>query len=368
MGTRFATFAVAVVAAALSACGDSDHHTPREQTEPEPAIVVVDLGSVSLTAANQAQTFDVTAERASSLVIVADGGEATDIDISRLRTPSHLELITPDRGDTNPLTGSVSPQDLGGSVATAIVASSLAVPLDVGVYSFSVASFNAAGTPVPAIVHLTAIINHRDAPASGVLPVRAFFVGTPGLDAASAASSPVFQTVFDEFRRDFGRIGIDVELVDTVDIDGDPGTRLAVLAVLDETTDRVVPDLNLNRQSDEMDELFTLSGDRTGNVISVFFVREFFTESGEVAVSGAAPGPSFLSGTAHSGIAVSTLGGLDQQSELDLTHIGHDLAREVARYLGARGAVDPEDFTADQQVLLLRNPAVVSAPPGENAH
>src|SRR5207248_1535054 len=142
----------------------------------------------------------------------------------------------------------------------------------------------------------------------------------------------------------------------------DVGTRLAVLDVLDATTDRVVPDHNLNRQSDEMDELFALSPHDVGDTINVFFVDEFVTQSATAAVSGGAPGPSIVSGTAHSGIAVSTRGGLDDQSATDLEAIGHDLAREVARYLGALGTIEPGAFTADQSLVLRVNPAVDDAP------
>jgi hypothetical protein len=207
---------------------------------------------------------------------------------------------------------------------------------------------------------MTAIINHRIPNVPAVLPVRVFFVGTPGLNAANAATSAPFQKIVKQMRLAFGAIGIDLQLVDFVDIDGQIGTELAVLDVLDATTERTVPDVNLNRQSDEMDQLFALSGGRSGRVINVFFVSEFNTQSGVVAVSGGAPGPSIISGTAHSGIAASTLGGLDQQSDTDLEQIGHDLEIEIARYLGALGPIDPDDFTAAQQTQLLRNPAVVS--------
>ena len=364
MGTRVAMLAAAVLAATVSACGDGNNSSV--VTQPPPGaqeVTVLDLGTISLTATNQSQTFDVGVSGASSLVIVADGGDATDIDIERLQAPSGAELITVAPGDANPLTGSVSPQEVGGSVATAIVPRLPAVPLEQGTYSFSVASFDAAGTRVPATVHLTAIVNHRDTPTVGVLPLRAFFVGSPGLDAANAASSVPFQKILHQLRLAFGAIGIDVQLVDLVDIGGEPGTALAVLDVLDSTTDRLVPDRNLNRQSDEMDELFALSGGRTGNVVNLFFVSEFFTQSGAVAVSGGVPGPSIVSGTNQSGIAVSTLGGLDQQSDSDLEDVGFALEMELAGYLGALGTIDPDNFTIAQQLALLRNPAVVSTLP-----
>lgn len=364
MASRIMLLAGAVVVAAVSACGDGN--SSKVSTPPPSGngaeVVILDLGTVDLTPANQDQTFDVGVSNATSLVLVADGGNATDIDIDQIVAPNGATLVTPDPGDTNPLTGSVSPQEVGGSVATAIIPS-VTASFTQGDYTFSVGSFNAAGTRVAATVRLTAIVNHRIPSAPGVLPVRVFFVGTPGLNAGNAATSIAFQKIVQQMRLAFGAAGIDLQLVDFVDIDGQIGTELAVLDVLDATTDRIVPDVNLNRQSDEMDRLFALSGGRGDRVINVFFVREFFTQSGVVAVSGGAPGPSIISGTAHSGIAASTLDGLDQQSDADLEHLGHDLEVEIARYLGALGTIDPDDFTAAQQTQMLRNPAVVSPTP-----
>ncbi len=370
MALRGSVVVVAVMTVAIAACGDSHGH--HAQSVPASRITVVDLGTVALTATNQGQTFDVVVQGATSFVLVADGGDATDIDIESLRAPSGTQLVTPARDDANPLTGGVSPQDVGGSVATAIVPSRTVTAVESGTYTFSVGSFNAVAsaqppgtasrTRVPATVHLTAIINRRPHTETGTLKVRLFFVGTKGLDAGTALDSPAFQTVFHELTRTFAAIGVDVEIADRSDISGDAGLRLAVLDVLDATTDRVVPDHNLNRQSDEMDELFGLSPHGVGDAINVFFVDEFVTQSTTAAVSGGAPGPSIVSGTAHSGIAVSTRAGLDNQSATDLEAIGHDLAREVARYLGALGTVEPDAFTADQALVLRVNPAVDDAP------
>ncbi len=367
MGLRIPVMA-ALMTVAIAACGDSHgHHT---RVVPASRITVVDLGTVALTATNQSQTFDVVVHNARSFVIVADGGDATDVDIETLRAPSGTVLVTPNPDDANPLTGGVSPQDVGGSVATAIVPSRTTTPVESGTYTFSVASFGAArtGVPptrirVPATVHLTAIIDRRPHTETGRLKVRLFFVGTKGLDADSALDSPAFQAVFHELTRTFAAIGIDVEIADRRNIGGDAGLRLAVLDVLDSTTDRIVPDHNLNRQSDEMDELFGLSPHGVDDAINVFFVDEFVTQSGTDAVSGGAPGPSIVSGTAHSGIAVSTRGGLADQSVTDLEAIGQDLAREVARYLGAVDPVDPGAFTADQALVVRVNPAVDDPPP-----
>src|SRR6185295_14230157 len=123
MGMRsvFAT----LVALSLVACGDDGHNdNGPPPPPPPPTATVVDLGTVALTPTNQSQTFEVVVDpNASALVIVADGGDATDIDIERLKTPSGTELITAGRTDANPLTGTASPQETGQSVATAIVPS-----------------------------------------------------------------------------------------------------------------------------------------------------------------------------------------------------------------------------------------------------
>ncbi len=362
MRMRVASVAAAMLMTTyLGGCGDNGGNDNHAVTPPPPpSATVIDLGSVALTASNQSQTFDVLVTGTSSLTIVADGGDATDIDIERLRSPSGVELITPARGDANPLTGGISPQEKGQSVATAIVPSTLGGTLETGTYTFSVASFDAVGTRAPADVHLTAIVNHRDPATHGSLPVRVFVVDAPGVDTTTGSGSGPFFAVFDVLRNAFRRIDVDVELVDTVQVRGDAATRLAVLDVLDDTTDRLVPDRNLNRQSDEMDELFALSGGHHDRVLNVFFVREFVTSSGVIAVSGGAPGPSLVAGTAHSGVVVSTLGGLDRQSATDLENIGVELTAAVARYLGVPGTVDPDAFTAEQELNIRRNPLVTT--------
>ena len=145
MATRVAILAAVVLAATVSGCGDSNNSNNHVAQPPPGAeeVTVLDLGTVALTAENQGQTFDVGVAGASSLVIVADGGDATDIDIETLQAPSGAVLVTADASDANPLTGSVSPQDVGGSVATAIVPRLPVIPIEQGTYSFSVGSFAA---------------------------------------------------------------------------------------------------------------------------------------------------------------------------------------------------------------------------------
>lgn len=356
---RFGAATAVLVVLAIAGCdGDGGNDNVDIHVDPVPSpIEVIDLGVVTLTATNQDQTFEVTVRGASSLVLVADGNDATDIDIEELTAPDGDLLVTPSRTDANPLTRGVSPQERGGSVATVIVPSTTGT-FEEGTYTFSVASFDDAGTRVPATVHLTAIANHRSSPTGGRLRIRPYFVSALGLDKGSAPHSPGFQTVVGELRRAFATIGIDIVLLDGVDLRDHNAAQLSQLDVLDATTEHVVLDGNLNRQSDEMDDLFALTPHVVGDAINVFFVDELVAESGTFAVSGGAPGPSIASGTTQSGVVVSTLRGLDEQSQSDLETLGSSLTRELARYLGAPGTIDPDAFTAEQAFVIWVNPAV----------
>ena len=356
LGRYGAATAVLMVLAIAGCDGGSDNVDIDVTPVPSP-IEVIDLGVATLTATNQDQTFEVAVRGASSLVLVADGNDATDIDIEELTAPDGAVLVTASRTDANPLTRGVSPQEVGGSVATAIVPSTIGIVED-GTYTFRVASFDDAGTRIPAIVHLTAIANHRSSPVGGRLKIRPYFVSTLGLDDASARRSPGFQTVVGELRRAFAAIDIDIVLLDGVDLRDQNANRLSKLDVLDATTENFVLDGNLNRQSDEMDDLFALTPHVVGDAINVFFVDELVTGSDTFAVSGGAPGPSIASGTVHSGVVVSTLRGLDEQSQSDLEILGSSLTRELARYLGAPGTIDPDAFTAEQAFVIRVNPAV----------
>ena len=347
---------LALALGVVSACGGDVHHS---QIPPEPSFTVVDFGNVQLAKTDQSEIFEVTVVGASALVIVADGGSATDIDIDLLRTPSGTDIITENPADANPLTGDVSPQQAGGSVAVAMVPSSATLPLENGTYRFRLASFDAAGTRVAATVRLRAIINARDPSAVGTLRLNLFLVGAPGLSATSSSESLALGRVLDQVERFFGQVGVRIEIARTVDVSGDPATRLSLLDLLDSTTDRLVPDLNLNRQSDEMDELFALSADAGNTAVNVFFVDEFFHMPERMTASGGQPGPPIVQGTSQSGIVAATRGTLDEQRDEDLNALGVAIACELASYLGAPPGCDTEEgFTAAQAFVVARNPAV----------
>jgi hypothetical protein len=340
-------------------CGDSSEtHVSDAPPPAEPFLTTIDLGNVRLTASQQSQTFEVQVRDGSSLVIVADGGNAADIDIDLLRTPGGRDIVTADPTDANPLTGTVSPQEVGGSVATVIVPSSPAIPLEIGTYELRIASFDAAGNRNDATVHLQAIINNRRDFVVSVLPLNVYFVGTPGLDATSAPTSTGFAKVMSEVRRIFSAIGVRVEVARFADVSGNTGLRLGVLDVLDETTVRLVPDVNLNRQADEMDELYALSAAAGNHAVNLFFVDQFFEHPDLLAVASAAPGPSIVQGTSQSGVAAAVRGGLDEQRDPDLIALGQAIASELAGYLGAPPTADRTQLSAEQAFVVLRNPAV----------
>lgn len=360
MRTQWVWFLALALGVAPYGCGDSDTHVS-EEPPPEPSFTTVDLGNVRLTATDQSTTFEIVVRLGTSLVIVADGGNATDIDVDLLRTPSGRDIVTADPDDANPLTGTVSPQDLGGSVATVIVPSSAAIPLELGTYEVRIASFDGAGNRNAATVHLQAFIANRPDPVVSTLPLNVYLVGTPGLDAASAPSSPAFDKVIREVQRIFGAIGVRVEVARFADVSGSTATRLSLLDFLDDTTSRLVPDVNLNRQADEMDELFTLSADAGNDAVNLFLVDEFFDHPDLLAAASAKPGPPITQGTRHSGVAAAVRGGLDAQRDSDLVALGQAIASELAAYLGAPPTADPTVLSPEQAFVVLRTPAVTDS-------
>jgi hypothetical protein len=355
MRTRPAWLLALALGGLIVGCG-GDTHRSRSQA-PEPSFSVLDFGNVRLTVADQGETFEVSVLAGSSLTIVADGGDATDVDIALLRTPAGAAIVTEARGDANPLTGGVSPQQQGGSVATAIVPSSPSAPLQFGTYTFRIASFDSAGNPNEEVIRLRAIINTRDPDTFGTLRVNVFVVGAPGL--ADAAISPGLDAVFDVIERFFGQIGIQIVIDRIVHVTDDRATRLGLLDVLTPTTDRLVPDVNLNRQSDEMDELFAISAGTDNTAVNIFLVNEFFDLPDLLTASGGQPGPPIIQGTAHSGVVAATHGDIDDDRlDEDLEALGQAIACELGVYLGAPPGCDDDGFSAAQAFVIKRNPAV----------
>jgi hypothetical protein len=346
-----------VVALATHGCGDSGTHVTDDRPA-APSFTTIDLGAVRLTETDQSETFPITVDGGSSLVIVADGGDAPDIDIDLLRTPSGRDIVTAAPDDVNPLTGTNAPQEPGGSVATVIVPTSPGLPLEHGTYEVRIASFDASGNRAAATVRLRAFVNRRVDPVVSTLPVNLYFVGSPGLDGASAATSPELARVMREVGRIFGAVGVRVEIARSSTVVGNTALRLSDLDVLDETTARLVPDVDLNRQADEMDELFRLSAGAGNTAVNLFFVDTFFEHPNLLAIAGGNPGPPIVQGTAHSGVAAAVRGGLAGQREADLVALGQAIAAELATYLGAPRGADLTQLDPDQAFVVVRNPAV----------
>ncbi len=358
MRTRPAWLLALVLGGVVVGCGgDTDI---RRSQPPGSSFSILDFGDVRLTVDNQDEVFEVSVLAGSSLTIVADGGDATDIDIELLRTPAGTAIVTEARGDNNPLTGSTSPQQQGGSVATAIVPSSPSAPLQLGTYTFRIASFDSAGNRNEETVRLRAIIDNREPFTLATLRVNLFIVGAPGL--ADAATSPGLETLFDEIQGFFAQIGVKIEIARIVHVTDDRATRLGLLDVLTPTTDRLVPDVNLNRQSDEMDELFAISAGTDNTAVNLFLVNEFFDLPDRLTASGGQPGPPIVQGTAHSGVVAATHGELDERRDEDLEALGLAIACELGFYLGAPAGCDPDGFSAAQGFVILRNPAVEDTP------
>jgi hypothetical protein len=167
-----------------------------------------------------------------------------------------------------------------------------------------------------------------------------------------------FASVMREVGRIFGAIGVRVVIARSADVTGNAAVRLSELDVLDDATSRLVPDLDLNRQADEMDELFALSATAGNEAVNLFFVDEFFDDPDLLAIAGASPGPPIVQGTAHSGVAAAVRGGLTGQRDADLVALAQAIAGELAAYLGAPRSADLTELTPEQAFVVVRNPAV----------
>lgn len=188
-------------------------------------------------------------------------------------------------------------------------------------------------------LEVTAII--KRAPSSvvtmGTVDLNLFFVGLPGLSAASAPTDSRFQQVLSQVKSAWGKAGVNIGAVNYLDITGADAARFSDMDV------------------DDLPALMTRSSHPAAkdNAFSVFFVHTISADNlgpGFVllGVSAGIPG-GVIRGTTISGMAVTTAdfpGGLAQ--------IAHTWAHEGGHWLGLyhtteRGgtAFDPLPDTAE---------------------
>ena len=167
--------------------------------------------------------------------------------------------------------------------------------------------------------------NRGEAPATARLDANIVFVGVDGLTAATAPRNDAFKAVLSELNTLFALAGVELGVLRFCDL---PAADAGRLSIIDST----------EGPGNELSRLFELSGqaERWGCLaapaLTWFMVDEI--QGGRdgytiLGVAGGIPGPPGLSGTGHSGVAVTMAGYTRQARRVALT-----MAHEAGHYLG----------------------------------
>lgn len=149
------------------------------------------------------------------------------------------------------------------------------------------------------------------------LPLTLWFSGSHGLTADMAPTDLRLQGAIAEASKLYQKIGLDLVVEDYRDLD----TGLTVI----ETTKGFDSDLS---------ELFTMGAGQPPERLQVFFVEQIFGEP-DIAgiilgIAGGVPGPPFLPGSSHGGVAIAVPPPPDGVQDA----LGSVLAHEIGHFIG----------------------------------
>ncbi|MFN3202203.1 MAG: hypothetical protein ACE366_27615 [Bradymonadia bacterium] len=181
-----------------------------------------------------------------------------------------------------------------------------------GEWRYKVVGASAQGAPISGDVQVVALVKRApERPTCGRLDMHFYFTGSKGWTADTAAEDPEFQAAFGRMVDFYAPLGIEVHAASFDDVDGS-------FAVVD----------GIQGANNELHQLFAESLYDDG--VNLFFVERIGGQfgGGIGGISGGVPGPNLISGTARSGVVVTT--------ELDPNPlaIGHIMGHEVGHYLG----------------------------------
>lgn len=267
----------------------------------------------------------------SSFILVADGGTASDVDIHSIVAPNGTTLVTADRGDDD-LIGRNFLKDPGGSTVAGLFYPEQHSSVQPGRYSFRVRNNDFVERPI----RVKAIVKNGVNPSSGTLNMNLVLCGVGGSSGAELLSgqtpeSQKFLVMFNELKRifhDAAHIEIDTPNIFFCQTNALEDIRLIGLG-----------DFNFNGQNDRLDVLFPFSLSLPEDAVTLFLVPELTLSlsgllNSPVGLSGGAPGPAFIPGTRHSGVAIRTFGPLANLSD-DVARLqGNTMAHETAHFLG----------------------------------
>ncbi len=254
---------------------------------------------------------------ASSLTIIADGGDASDIDIYSITDPTGAEMVV--WNSDNDLVGRNSTEKYGQSALSFTIPHSSDYAFNTGEWSFEIADIGS--TFVSEGSKEISIYTIIKTGLGSKLDVNVWVVA---IQDYTGANDQNLATIIDEFKRIMNKAGVTIGNVNIREL---TGSQAELLTFPDMSTDS-----NANKQPDDLDDLFRLSSQAGNDYINLFFVTSM--GSGKLGRAGGIPGIPLLQGTAHSGVIISSLGGFTQMTSGDLLMQGATIAHEVGHYLG----------------------------------
>jgi len=274
---------------------------------------LLDYGMIPIPAFGTSQALTLTLpEGASAFTIIADGTEAKaiDVDISSVVGPQGQVFITESGLDTDPI-GRNGAQNFG-ETTVALNFPSAIYDVPAGEYTFTIGNFFR-----DTVVHVFGVINPRTDPTGGVIDINVVIVA---LNDYTGVNDPNLATMVNELRRIYALQNVTIGAVNQFFLDRP------------DLTDVSINDVDGNGQFDGFDDLIPLTKDFGNSGMNFFLVSS--VGEGILGLAGGIPGPPLIQGTAHSGVVISTFGGLTQLSEAGKILQGGTMAHEGGHYLG----------------------------------
>ncbi|MBF0291484.1 MAG: hypothetical protein HQK86_04935 [Nitrospinae bacterium] len=286
-----------------------------EGTSTEPAVTLVD--KVTLGPGQATGPYTVSVPSCSgSLTILADGGDAGDIDISNITDPSGFRMIIED--PNNYPIGLNMAQGPGQSAVSFTLPHGGDYEFKAGTWTFNVTHYDSVDKK-PREVSIYTMV--KDAPGV-TINLNLWIVAIADYQGEG---DPNLAVMLGEFRRVMALAGFNVGAVNIVRLEGDQANRLTYI--------NINSDDNKNDQSDDLDELFTLSAGAGNDYPNIFLVN-YIGGGGVLGIAGGIPGPQIIQGTAHSGVAINMIGGLSVLTHDFLLMQGSTMAHELGHVMG----------------------------------
>lgn len=147
---------------------------------------------------------------------------------------------------------------------------------------------------------------------------------------ANAGNDPSVQRMVSTFKNIYSQAGINISSVTFYDVAPAAVTRFGTHINADNTG-----------PCDELNQMFLLSADHSGNTLNLFLVQSITSKSSSggsvVGIDGTIPGPSSFAGTVHSGAAVS-LADLYSRPQYCVGAINLSCGADVVAYIAAHEA------------------------------